>query len=144
MERQYSSEDAAGQVVVLEDFAGMTAEDAQKRLKKLGLTGVVRGEGETVVSQLPAPGQSVPGNSQVLLYLSEETQPQPVTVPDFAGMHRQQAVDAAGKAGLYILISGNTEISPKVTVVEQDIAPGTQVAAGSTIKLKFLDTQAAD
>ena len=142
--RQYSPEDAAGQVVVLEDFTAMTATDAQKALKKLGLTAVVRGEGETVVAQLPAAGQSVPGNSQVLLYFSEVTEQATVAVPDFSGMHRQQAMDAAGKAGLYILVSGNIEISPQVTVVAQDIAPGTQVTAGTTIKLKFLDTQAAD
>jgi len=142
--RTYGPEDAAGQVVVLEDYAGMTPEEAQKLLKKLGLTAVVRGQGETVVSQLPSAGQSVPGNSQVLLYLSEATEPGTVAVPDFSGMHRQQAADAAGKAGLYILVSGNTEISPQVTVVAQDIAPGTQVTVGTTIKLKFLDTQAAD
>ena len=142
--RAYGPEDAAGQVVVLEDYAGMTPEEAQKLLKKLGLTAVVRGQGETVVSQLPSAGQSVPGNSQVLLYLSEVTEPGTVAVPDFSGMHRQQAADAAGKAGLYILVSGNTEISPQVTVVAQDIAPGTQVTVGTTIKLKFLDTQAAD
>ena len=122
----------------------MTAEEAQKALKKLGLTAVVRGEGETIVSQLPAAGQSVPGGSQVLLYLSQADDTDLVAVPDFAGMNRQQAADAAGKAGLYILVSGNTEISPKVTVVAQDIAPGTMVTPGTTIKLKFIDTQAAD
>ena len=130
--------------MVLEGLTGLTVTEAQKALKKVGLTGVIRGEGETVVGQLPAPGQSVPGGSQVLLYLSEENQPEQVAVPDFFGMHRQQAMDAAGKMGLYILVSGNTEISPQVTVVAQDIAPGTQVSAGTTIKLKFIDTQAAD
>ena len=144
VEKIYGPEDAAGQVVILEDYSGMTAEEAQKALKKLGLTAVVRGEGETIVSQLPAAGQSVPGGSQVLLYLSQADDTDLVAVPDFAGMHRQQAADAAGKAGLYILVSGNTEISPKVTVVAQDIAPGTMVTAGTTIKLKFIDTQAAD
>ena len=144
VEKTYAPEDAAGQVVILEDYTGMTAEEAQKALRKLGLTAVVRGEGETIVSQLPAAGQSVPWGSQVLLYLSETIEPEMVAVPDFAGMHRQQAADAAGKAGLYILVSGNTEISPKVTVVAQDIAPGTMVAPGTTIKLKFIDTQAAD
>ena len=142
--RQYSPEDAAGQVVVLEDYTGMTAADAQNALKKLGLTAVVRGEGENIVSQLPSAGQSVPGNSQVLLYLSETDRPETVAVPDFTGMNRQQAMDAAGKAGLYILVSGNTEISPRVTVVAQDIGPNTSVTVGTTIKLKFLDTQAAD
>ena len=144
VEKTYGPEDAAGQVVILEDYSGMTAEEAQKALKKLGLTAVVRGEGETIVSQLPAAGQSVPGGSQVLLYLSQADDTDLVAVPDFAGMNRQQAADAAGKAGLYILISGNTEISPKVTVVAQDIAPGTMVTPGTTVKLKFIDTQAAD
>ena len=144
VEKTYDPADTAGQLVVLEDYTGKTAEEAQKALKKLGLTGVVSGTGETVLSQLPAAGESVPGNSQVLLYLSDTAQPETVAVPDFAGMHRQQAMDTAGKAGLYILVSGNTEISPQVTVVAQDIAPGTQVPMGTTIKLKFLDTQAAD
>ena len=62
--------DAAAQVV-LEDYTGMTAAEAQKLLKKLGLTAVICGEGETVLSQLPVAGQSVPSGSQVLLYLSE-------------------------------------------------------------------------
>ena len=142
--RTYGPEDAAGQTVVLEDLAGMTPEEAQKALKKQGLTGILRGEGQSVTGQLPSAGDSVPGGSQVLLYLDQVPETEMVPVPDFAGMHRQQAVDAAGKAGLYILVSGNTEISPQVTVVAQDIAPGTQVQVGTTIKLKFIDTQAAD
>ena len=144
VEKTYAPEDAAGQLVVLEDLTGMTPEEAQKALGKVGLTAVLRGEGETVTGQLPASGESVPGGSQVLLYLSEATEPEMVAVPDFTGMNRQQAVDAAGKAGLYILVSGNTEISPQVTVVAQDIACGTQVQVGTTVKLKFIDTQAAD
>ena len=142
--RTYGPEDAAGQTVVLEDLTGMTPEEAQKALKKQGLTGILRGEGQSVTGQLPSAGDSVPGGSQVLLYLDQVPETEMVPVPDFAGMHRQQAVDAAGKAGLYILVSGNTEISPQVTVVAQDIAPGTQVQVGTTIKLKFIDTQAAD
>ena len=144
VEKTYGPEDAAGKVVVLEDYSGMTAQEAQKALKKLGLTAVVRGEGQSVLGQLPAAGQSVPGDSQVILYLSQMTEPETVAVPDFLGMNRQQAAVSAGKAGLYILVSGNTEISPQVTVVAQDIAPGTMVTPGTTIKLKFLDTQATD
>ena len=144
VEKTYGPEDAAGKVVVLEDYSGMTAQEAQKALKKLGLTVVVRGEGQSVLGQLPAAGQSVPGDSQVILYLSQMTEPETVAVPDFSGMNRQQAAVSAGKAGLYILVSGNTEISPQVTVVAQDIAPGTMVTPGTTIKLKFLDTQATD
>jgi beta-lactam-binding protein with PASTA domain len=86
----------------------------------------------------------VPGGSQVLLYFGEEPERASVAVPDFTGMNRQQAVDAAGAIGLYILVTGNDEISPRVTVTGQDIPAGTLVAVGTTIKLNFADTKAAD
>ena len=74
----------------------------------------------------------------------EEVAEQTVEVPDFAGMHRQQAADAAGMLGLYVLVSGNPEIAPHVTVTAQDIPAGTAVPVGTTITLTFTDTKAAD
>ena len=144
VEKTYGPEDAAGQVVILEDYSGMTAQEAQKAFKKLGLTAVIRGEGETIVSQLPAAGQSVPWGSQVLLYLSETIEPEMVAVPDFAGMHRQQASQAAGELGLYLQITGNAEISPQVTAISQNIPKDTQVPVGTTITLEFTDMTARD
>jgi beta-lactam-binding protein with PASTA domain len=67
-----------------------------------------------------------------------------VEVPDFQGMHRQQAADLAGSLGLYILISGNDSIDPKVTVTAQSVPPGTSVSVGTTIKLEFADTKVSD
>lgn len=140
----FSPDEAAGQIVVLEDYTGQSAQDAQKALKALGLTARIVGDGETVTGQIPAAGQGVPGDSQVLLYMGEEVTLENVTVPDFAGMNRQQASDAAGSAGLYILVAGNDEIAADVTVQGQSIAPGETVPQGSTIRLEFVDTKAAD
>ena len=67
-----------------------------------------------------------------------------VTVPDFSGMNRQQAADAAGQLGLYVLITGNQEISPQVTATAQNIPQNTQVPVGTTITLEFTDTTARD
>ena len=67
-----------------------------------------------------------------------------VTLPDFTGMHRQQAADAAGRLGLYILVTGNQELSPQVTVTAQKPAKDTQVPMGTTITLEFADTAAKD
>ena len=116
----------------------------QKLLKKFGLAARTTGDGETVTAQLPASGQSVPGNSQVLLYLGDAASQETGQVPDFLGMTRQQASDAAGTIGLYVLVSGNTAVTTNVTVTAQDVLPGTLVNVGSTIKLVFTDTQAAD
>ena len=144
VERSYSPEDAAGQVVVLEDMTDMTEKQAQQLLKAAGLTFRREGTGETVTGQLPAPGQSVPGDSQVLLYFGTELEQRLVQVPDFTGMNRQQASDAAGSVGLYILVAGNTDISPQVVATAQSISANTQVPLGTTIKLEFIDTKAAD
>ena len=144
VEQTFSEEDAAGQVVVLDDFTGMTAKEAEKLLQSHLLTARTVGDGETVTGQIPAAGQSVPGGSQVLLYLGEEPEERMVEVPDFIGMNRQQASDAAGQLGLYILVTGNDEIDPGVTAAAQSVAAGTQVSVGTTIKLEFIDTRAAD
>ena len=144
VKQNYTEEDAAGKQIVLEDLTGMTCAEAEKLLKNQTLTVRTVGSGETVTAQIPAAGETVPGGSQVLLYFGEEPERASVAVPNFTGMNRQQAVDAAGAIGLYILVTGNDEISPRVTVTGQDIPAGTLVAVGTTIKLNFADTKAAD
>ena len=140
VKHNYTEEDAAGKTVVLEDMTGLTPEQAQKLLKDQGLSCIVQGTAETVTAQLPAAGQAVPGDSQVILYLGDDPENTTVTVPDFTGMTRQQASDAAGALGLYILVTGNNEISPNVTVTAQSVPKDTQVSAGTTIELEFTDT----
>jgi stage V sporulation protein D (sporulation-specific penicillin-binding protein) len=69
---QSNSETA--QWVMLADVTGLSAGEAEKQLKQAGLTAVTEGFGQTVVTQIPLPGQSVPAGSQVLLYLGEKNQ----------------------------------------------------------------------
>ncbi len=144
VKRQYGENEAGGQEIILEDFRDLTAEDAERKLKGIGLSAKTLGDGETVTGQLPAPGQTIPSGSEVLLYMGEETAPRTVTVPDFTGMTRQQASDAAGLLSLYILVTGNPEVSPNVTVTRQETAAGTEVDAGTTITLEFTDLGARD
>ena len=126
------------------DGQSKTNGDAVKLLKGKMLTARFVGTGETVTGQIPAAGQVVPGDSQVLLYLGDEVPANLVKVPDFAGMNRAQAAAAAGEAGLYILVTGSDEISPKVVVTLQDIPAGTEVPVGTTIRLQFTDTGVRD
>ena len=130
--------------VMMPDLVGLTTKEASTALKNLGLTAVQRGTEDTVTAQIPAAGQTVPYGSQVLLYFGETAEEELVSVPDFSGMNRQQASDAAGKLGLYILVAGNPSISPQVVVAQQAIPPGTQVAVGTTITLRFADPSIRD
>ena len=144
VKRSFTEDNIAGQEIVMEDLSGLTTADAERKLKDTGLTVKFSGTGETVTGQIPAAGQSIPGGSEVLLYLGEEPTLQQVAVPDFTGMNRQQASDAAGSLGLYILVTGNDEISPNVTVTAQDTPKDAQVPVGTTITLEFTDTTARD
>ena len=132
------------QEILLEDLTGLSGKEAETKLNALGLTAVFRGSGETVTAQLPEGGQTVPGGSGVLLYLEGSPEEELITVPDFAGMNRQQASDAAGAAGLFILVAGNEEISPQVVVTAQNSEANTQVPRGTTIILTFTDITARD
>ena len=144
VEQTFSEEDAAGQEILLEDYAGLSPEEARKQLEAAGLTAVTVGAGDAVTSQIPAAGQTVPGGSEVILYLGEEPEQTTASVPDFMGMNRQQASDAAGAAGLYILVTGNTSVESDIIVTAQSEEPGTEVPIGTTIELEFTDTKAAD
>ncbi len=137
-------EDPAGQEVILEDFTDLTAEEAERKLKGTGLSASFSGDAERITGQIPAAGQTVPGGSEILLYLGTPEESRMVTVPDFSGMHRQLAADTAGTLGLYILVAGNTDTAPGVCVIAQDIPPNAQVPAGTTITLTFTDTGARD
>ena len=65
---------AAGtEEIILGDLTGLTAGEAEQILNAQGLDALFTGEGETVVSQLPEAGQSVPAGSRILLYLDRST-----------------------------------------------------------------------
>ena len=144
VERSFGDGEVQGLEIVMEDLTGMTAREAEKFLADQKLTARLVGDGETVTGQIPAAGQTVPGGSQVLVYLGEPPETETVEVPDFVGMNRQQASDTAGKLGLYILVTGNDGVSPSVLVTAQEIPAGELAEKGTTIKLEFTDTKASD
>lgn len=144
VERHFSQSEIQGKEIVLEKYIDLTEKDASGKLKRIGLSAKFTGTGDRVTAQLPQAGQTVPGGSQVLLYLGDAPEPESVAVPDFTGMNRQQASDAAGKLGLYILVTGNDGISPTVTVAAQSLPKDTLVPAGTTVTLTFADTGLRD
>ena len=144
VQRRFSEDDIASKTVILEDLTGFSEKDAEKYLKSASLCAKIIGQGDYVTGQIPSAGEQVPGGSQILLYMGAEMDQTPVRVPDFSGMNRAQAADAAGKLGLYILIAGNPELSPRVTVTAQDIPAKTEVPRGTTITLQFTDTTSRD
>ena len=133
-----------GDPVILDNLTGMTMKEAGAALKEKKLTLTPMGDGETITGQLPAAGQSVLPGSEVLVYLGQPQGARMVTVPDFTGMNRQQASQAAGALGLSVIPIGSDQVSTGVTVCSQKEPAGTQLPAGSAVTLQFSDTSARD
>ena len=142
--QSWEETDPAAKKIPVEDYCGLTAEDAARKLKDTGLCASFSGTGDLVTGQLPGPGQTVPGGSQVLLYLGENPEERTVKMPDFSGMNRAQAAQTAGALGLYVLVTGNTGLSASVVATAQNIPPETGVTPGTTVTLTFTDTAARD
>ena len=129
---------------LLEDFTGKTEQEVRQLLKEKKVTVSSSGTEEFVTEQLPSAGTMVWPGSQVLLYFGEPAPERQVQVPDFRGMNRQQASDAALMLGLSIVVAGNDTIAPNVTVAYQSESAGTTVEVGTAITLQFTDTTARD
>lgn len=142
--RDLTEVDMGSVEVEMPDLAGCTESQAAQQLEEASLTYEVVGEGDTVTGQIPAAGAKLPGESEVILYMGEEAPTEMVTVPDFTGMTISQAHQAAANAGLYVLARGADDDGSYVTATDQDVAEGTQVVPGTTIRVDFTDHTAQD
>ena len=57
--------------ILLDDLTGLSVKEAESILKARNITAILSGEGDTVVSQIPRAGQTIPAGSRILLYLGE-------------------------------------------------------------------------
>ena len=133
-----------GEAAPIENLTGLTIKEAKALVKERKLTLTALGDGETITSQLPAAGEQVLSGSEVLVYLGDEEGVRMVTVPDFTGMNRQQASEAAGKLGLFVIANGSAESASQVTVCSQKEPAGTELPVGSAVTLQFADAAARD
>ncbi|MBF0696177.1 Stk1 family PASTA domain-containing Ser/Thr kinase [Actinomyces bowdenii] len=126
------------------DLSGMTQEEARSALSDAGLTvgNVTQEESSTVeegkvVSHSPNKGGQVKQGSEVNIVISSGSNK--VAVPDVAGMSQEEAIKAMQDKGLQVSPEGDLVPSDSVEagkVVSSDPAAGTEVAKGSTVRLK--------
>lgn len=144
VEPEYAEEDMSRVNVMMPDVIGMDEAAASKLLAESSLTYRIIGDGAAVVSQIPASGKELPGNSVVLLYTDTTMPTDKVKVPDLMGMTVSEATQALSELGLYLQAKGTDSTAWHVVVTDQDIAVGTEVSRGTTITVIFADTTAMD
>ncbi|MGN1306453.1 MAG: penicillin-binding transpeptidase domain-containing protein [Faecousia sp.] len=144
VEPQYEDEDMYRVNVFMPDVKGMTETEAASLLHDSYLEYRIIGDGDKIVSQIPASGREVPGHSTVLLYTDDSMPTDPVTVPNLMGMTVTQATQTLSDLGLYLQAKGTDSTAWHVVVTDQDIIEGTQVDRGTTITVIFADTTDMD
>ncbi len=142
--RVYDVDDPAAQNVEVPDLSGLSLAEAKKAAQDRSLSIRTVGTGETVIGQIPLPGETVPGGTELFLYFSEPPSDQTVIVPNFSGMTVAQASRAAADAGLYLLPSGNPDLTLPILAMNQSPAAGTEAERGSAVQIQFTDPQARD
>jgi len=142
-------------IALIEDYTGMTFSTAMRRIIDKGLTPTSHGIGTTIVAQSPAPWDSVPVGSTVMLYLSldeDDEEQELVLVPDLQYLPVEQALEMLYYLELdyNLIFSGNDddddeeieEIDEEQIVLAQMPNAGSFVPAQTEIMLfvNFLDS----
>lgn len=140
VERQYNESEKDRLDVKVPNLSGMSLSDAKTAVKDADLKIKVIGNGDTVLSQMPASSQIIPRNGVVVVYTDEEVKKAKVIVPDFTGMTVSQVNYEAVKLGLNIRISGNSLSASGLTAYRQSVAKGKEIECGSTLTVYFRTT----
>ena len=139
VEPQFSDEELADLNRSTPSVEGMDIVTAEAFVRNAGLSVRVKGEGTTIVKQVPEAGQTIPGEGTVVLYTDQASyQSNTVTVPDFSGYSVSGASDLASVYGLNIILSGTDLAGGGALASSQSIAVGTEVPAGTIINVEFI------
>lgn len=137
VERQYNDSEKALLDVQVPGVTGKAVDEAVSSLENDNFSVKVVGDGDTVLSQMPASGQYIPQGGIIVLYTDEQKKKLKVEVPDFTGMTITEANYAAVNAGINIKVSGNSLSDENLTAYRQSSEKGAEIEYGSTVTVYF-------
>ena len=137
VEPQYTQKELEKLEVIAKNVVGLDVREASDKLHADGFTVKVKGDGDTVLSQIPSGGQSVPQKGAIILFTSEESKDETVEMPDFLGLTVNEATNHALSLGINIKIAGNSLMTSELLAYEQSIEAGTPVPLGTTVTVHF-------
>lgn len=136
-----------GTEYTVQDYVGMNINTVKSDLKALKTPYEVIGDGDTVISQIPSPGDVITYPiSKILLFTSASGNVQLSTVPDIVGLSAAEAIKKLTYEGLNIRILGSSSVCPDGddTVFAQSLPPGEAVKKGTVITLRTVSTTHED
>lgn len=136
--KQYDEGEEHSPEISVPELRNTSLEAAKAKLKDAGFEYKVRGNGKTVVDQLPAPQEVMSEGSIIILYTEKRDENEFATVPNLLGYSVKDAKYLLNNAGLNFEISGaGHSEAGNAYAVSQTFASGTKVLPGTAIGVKF-------
>lgn len=120
------------------DYTGVSVDEAKTAVEADGFTATVKGNGSTVISQIPTVSSGLQKGGSIVLYTDSNSQSETVSVPSLIGLSPDEVNDVASAYGLNVSFSGATTSSG--TSSSQNIEAGTSVSPGTVITVSFADS----
>lgn len=120
------------------DYTGVSADEAKTAVEADGFTATVKGNGSTVISQIPTVSSGLQKGGSIVLYTDSDSQSETVSVPSLIGLSPDEVNDVASAYGLNVSFSGATTSSG--TSSSQNVEAGTSVSPGTVITVSFADS----
>lgn len=117
------------------DYTGISVSDAKAAVDQDGFTCTVKGDGDTVISQIPTVSSKVSTGGNIVLYTDSNSQKETVTVPNLVGYSASEVNNVASACGLNVSFSGAA--SSDGVSSAQDVAAGTSVSPGTVVTVSF-------
>lgn len=120
------------------DYTGVSVDEAKTAVEADGFTATVKGNGSTVISQIPTVSSGLQKGGSIVLYTDSDSQSETVSVPSLIGLSPDEVNDVASAYGLNVSFSGATTFSG--TSSSQNVEAGTSVSPGTVITVSFADS----
>lgn len=138
VQKQYTEGEEHDKEITVPELRNISLVSAKAKAVEAGFDYRVRGNGDTVVDQLPKPQEVLNEDSIIILYTTERDESDMAVVPNLKGYSVRDARYLLNNAGLNFEVAGaGHSEAGNAYATSQTFAPETKVLPGTVIGVKF-------
>ena len=132
---EYTDEEVLTMDKRVPDVDELSTDEAVNQIKEAGFTPVLRGEGDSIISQSPSFTSSMPAGSKVFLYTDHVAEPKVIMMPDLTNMKIAEVTELFESLGLNLKANGSR--SDEAIVLSQSVEARSSVTEGAIVQVLF-------
>lgn len=133
---QYTEEELETLDVSIPSLMEQSLKDAEAVLIDKEIKYKVKGDGDTVLDQMPQPGSTMPQSGTMILYTGDAKPSKNITVPNLVDYSVAGASNRITSMGLNVRVVGNSNAGSTALVISQSPAAGEVVPEGTVITIR--------